>query len=54
VLPHNTYLVLDEHGETRASYNKLHLFDLEIPGRVRLIESETYCQGEKAIFPFFA
>ncbi|CAD6198156.1 unnamed protein product [Caenorhabditis auriculariae] len=38
--PWNTHLIIDEDGKTRAEYKKLHLFDLEIPGQVRLIESE--------------
>ncbi|WKY05618.1 hypothetical protein Q1695_006096 [Nippostrongylus brasiliensis] len=32
--PWNSHIVIDEEGETRAVYNKLHLFDLEIPGKM--------------------
>ncbi|VDP11299.1 unnamed protein product [Onchocerca flexuosa] len=38
--PFNTHLIIDEKGETRGFYRKLHLFDLDIPGKARLIESE--------------
>jgi len=51
VLPYNTYLVIDDCGKTRAVYNKLHLFNLDIPEKVRLMENETYCQGNELVPP---
>lgn len=34
-------------------YNKLHLFDLEIPGKVRLMESEFSKAGTEVCIGFF-
>ena len=48
-MPRNTYLVIDSEGQTRASYDKLHLFDLDLPGKVRLMESEFSSAGDKVI-----
>ncbi|CAB60517.1 Nitrilase homolog [Caenorhabditis elegans] len=49
--PWNTHLIIDSDGVTRAEYNKLHLFDLEIPGKVRLMESEFSKAGTEMIPP---
>jgi len=46
-LPLNTYLLIDSSGQTRASYDKLHLFDLDLPGKVRLMESEFSRRGKE-------
>ncbi|VDM62602.1 unnamed protein product [Angiostrongylus costaricensis] len=43
--------LIDNNGKTRALYNKLHLFDLEIPGKVRLMESEFSKKGTKVVLP---
>ncbi len=50
-MPFNTHLVLDDKGETVASYQKLHLFDVDIPGKVRLMESEFSVAGRKLVPP---
>uniref|UniRef100_A0A914M2Q0 Nitrilase and fragile histidine triad fusion protein NitFhit n=1 Tax=Meloidogyne incognita TaxID=6306 RepID=A0A914M2Q0_MELIC len=50
-LPLNTYLLIDSSGQTRASYDKLHLFDLDLPGKVRLMESEFSRKGKKLHLP---
>ncbi|GMT24905.1 hypothetical protein PFISCL1PPCAC_16202, partial [Pristionchus fissidentatus] len=49
-LPWNSHIVIDSEGSTRARYDKLHLFDLEIPGKVRLMESE-FSKGGSEIVP---
>ncbi|CAI5446284.1 unnamed protein product [Caenorhabditis angaria] len=49
--PWNSHLVIDSNGETRADYRKLHLFDLEIPGKLRLMESEFSKSGDQMIAP---
>lgn len=36
----NAHIVIDENGDIISVYHKTHLFNLEIPGVVRLIESE--------------
>lgn len=43
----NAHVVLDDLGEIRSVYHKVHLFNLEIPNVVRLIESESYVAGSK-------
>lgn len=48
--PFNTHLIVDDNGETRGIYRKLHLFDLDIPGKVRLMESEFSSSGNKVRF----
>ncbi|VDN56412.1 unnamed protein product [Dracunculus medinensis] len=45
--PFNTHLIIDNEGRTRGRYQKLHLFDLDIPGKVRLVESEFSSAGNK-------
>ncbi|GMS96013.1 hypothetical protein PENTCL1PPCAC_18188, partial [Pristionchus entomophagus] len=50
-LPWNSHIVIDADGETRARYDKLHLFDLEIPGKVRLMESEFSKAGKEMVRP---
>ncbi|XGW29169.1 hypothetical protein V3C99_008737 [Haemonchus contortus] len=49
--PWNSHIVIDSEGTTRALYNKLHLFDLEIPGKVRLMESEFSKSGTRMVSP---
>uniref|UniRef100_A0A915DD01 CN hydrolase domain-containing protein n=1 Tax=Ditylenchus dipsaci TaxID=166011 RepID=A0A915DD01_9BILA len=50
-LPFNTHLIINQDGETSGSYQKLHLFDLDIPGKVRLMESEFSEQGTELKSP---
>ncbi|CAB3403560.1 unnamed protein product [Caenorhabditis bovis] len=49
--PWNSHVVIDSQGNTRAIYDKLHLFDLEIPGKVRLMESEFSKAGAEMVEP---
>jgi predicted amidohydrolase len=42
---HNTSLVFDRAGELAAVYRKIHLYDVEIPGRVSYQESRTVAPG---------
>lgn len=50
-MPYNTHLIIDDEGKTRALYQKLHLFDVDIPGKVRLMESEFSHAGDKLVRP---
>ncbi|CAJ0603226.1 unnamed protein product [Cylicocyclus nassatus] len=50
-LPWNSHIIIDNEGNTKAIYNKLHLFDLEIPGKVRLMESEFSKGGKQMVQP---
>ncbi|PIO66556.1 hypothetical protein TELCIR_11731, partial [Teladorsagia circumcincta] len=49
--PWNSHMIIDSGGEARALYNKLHLFDLEIPGKFKFIESEFSRRGIKMVPP---
>ena len=44
----NTAFVLNPHGQLQDTYDKLHLFDIDIPGKITYKESETFTQGSKA------
>jgi predicted amidohydrolase len=45
----NTSLVFDRSGALAASYRKIHLYDVEIPGRVSYLESATVAPGDKPV-----
>jgi predicted amidohydrolase len=45
---YNTSLIFGPDGELRAKYRKIHLFDVEIPGRVSVCESRCIRPGESA------
>ncbi|KAG9508839.1 Nitrilase and fragile histidine triad fusion protein NitFhit, partial [Fragariocoptes setiger] len=47
----NTHVIIDDDGNIKSLYNKTHLFNLEIPNVVRLIESETYDSVDRLIEP---
>jgi predicted amidohydrolase len=47
--PHNTCAVVLPSGELLPSYRKIHMFDIEIPGRVSFRESQTTSPGENAV-----
>lgn len=42
---YNTSLLFDTEGNLRASYRKIHLFDVDLPNGVSLRESETRVHG---------
>ena len=46
----NTHLVISDTGLVMASYDKAHLFDVEIPGSVSLRES-AYVDPGKGVTP---
>ena len=48
---YNTHLVISDKGEIVSVYRKIHLFNLEIPGVVRLLESEFSIAGNRIISP---
>jgi predicted amidohydrolase len=45
----NTSLVFDRTGELAAAYRKIHLYDVEIPGRVSFRESRTIAPGADTV-----
>ena len=46
---YNTHVILDSDGNLKASYQKIHLFDVSIPGKVELRESKTTAPGGKLV-----
>ena len=46
---YNTSLLLDPSGKLVARYRKIHLFDIDIAGRVSLKESRTIAPGDRPV-----
>jgi predicted amidohydrolase len=46
---YNTHIILDDQGEVKAIYRKVHLFDVSIPGKVELKESATTAPGTELV-----
>jgi predicted amidohydrolase len=46
---HNTCLVIDPQGEVTAVYRKLHLFDVESPGKLSYCESSWLAAGRDVV-----
>lgn len=46
---YNTSLLLGPEGEMLAQYRKIHLFDVDIPGQVRVKESDTKKPGQTVV-----
>jgi predicted amidohydrolase len=46
---YNTSLLFDRAGNLATSYRKIHLYDVEIPGRVSYHESEAVAPGDSAV-----
>lgn len=47
----NAHIIINDSGDIVAVYHKIHLFNLDIPGVVRLVESEFSVAGNKLIAP---
>ena len=45
----NTTLLFDRSGRLAATYRKIHLYDVEIPGRVSYQESRTVASGDQPV-----
>jgi hypothetical protein len=46
---YNTHVILDDHGQVQCFYRKIHLFDVSIPGKVDLRESNTTAGGNELV-----
>ena len=44
---YNTCFVFDEDGEIIGSHRKMHLFDIDVPGKIRFMESDTLSSGDE-------
>lgn len=45
----NRSFLIDDRGEIRASYDKIHMFDVDLPGGESYRESKSYRPGDKAV-----
>ncbi|MEV8509480.1 carbon-nitrogen hydrolase family protein [Actinoplanes sp. NPDC051475] len=45
----NTSLIFSPAGELTATYRKIHLYDVELPGRVSYHESRTVAPGDRTV-----
>ena len=43
---YNTCLIIDPSGKVVGKHRKVHLFDIDVPGGIRFIESETLSAGD--------
>ncbi|XP_053377502.1 deaminated glutathione amidase-like [Mercenaria mercenaria] len=48
---YNTHVMLDDKGNIQGTYCKSHMFDLDIPGKIRLCESDYTLPGNKITPP---
>ena len=46
---YNTHVILDDTGIVKAIYRKIHLFDVCIPGKVNLMESNSTAGGNEIV-----
>lgn len=49
----NTSVVIDSNGDVAATYRKIHLFDVDVPGAVTQRESATIVPGEDIVVTRF-
>jgi len=48
---YNSHIIISSEGKVEACYNKAHLFDLDIPDKVRLCESDYTVPGDAMVAP---
>ena len=46
---YNTSVLFDPQGDLIASYRKLHLFDVNVPGGLTINESDSICAGDELV-----
>ncbi len=47
--PYNTSCLFDPAGQLVGRYRKIHLFDVDLPGRVAVCESDTRAPGDEVV-----
>jgi len=47
--PANRSILVDPAGDVAATYDKLHMFDVDLPSGERYRESDTYAPGDRAV-----
>jgi predicted amidohydrolase len=48
---YNTHVMVDDRGDIQGTYCKTHMFDLDIPGKIRLCESDYTIPGNQITPP---
>ncbi|PWN54346.1 putative NIT2-nitrilase [Violaceomyces palustris] len=48
---YNTHLLIDDKGEVLDRYRKLHLFDVDIKGGMKILESDSTIKGSELVPP---
>lgn len=46
---YNTSYIFDQKGKRIGKYRKMHLFDIDVPGKVRFMESDTLTPGNEVL-----
>jgi len=46
---YNTHVIINDKGQIKSYYHKIHLFDVSIPNKVNLQESKTTLAGNKLV-----
>ena len=46
---YNTHVIINNKGQIKSYYHKIHLFDVSIPNKVNLQESKTTLPGDKLV-----
>ncbi|CAD5116398.1 DgyrCDS5291 [Dimorphilus gyrociliatus] len=47
----NCHVIINSDGDIVSTYHKVHLFDLDIPGKIKLKETNFTVPGEKLVLP---
>lgn len=48
---YNSHIIINNEGEISAVYRKIHMFDIDVPGGIRLKESDYTIPGKEVVSP---